>query len=330
MFSLFPNESKQLNSRDLEDGNPSKGLSGALGDGTGKWHLTATSDVDLEVMSLIRTPDGFVTNLSAVVPTDAAGNHRIYYANPASETGQATVIRVVNKTMSTGTVTISGIDDDGNAAPGGVVEFELEPLQAKQLLATDLENGNAAKGLTGALGSPGETAGPGPIPGPYSHSPNGAGKWQLTVAADMDIAVMNLIRTADGFLTNLSRVAPKSATNTTEVYLFNPGSNTNQRSLLRIVNTTGATGTVTITGVDDAGNAAPGGSVSFEIGANRGLVLTARDIENGNVSIGLTGALGDGAGKWHLTVESTVDIAVMSLLDTPNGFITNLSRPSGS
>ena len=59
-------------------------------------------------------------------------------------------------------------------------------------------------------------------------------------------------------------------------------------------------------------------------------MLTAQDIENGNASKGLSGALGDGAGKWHLTVESTVDVAVMSLLDTPNGFITNLSRPSGS
>ncbi len=82
--------------------------------------------------------------------------------------------------------------------------------------------------------------------------------------------------------------------------------------------------------MDDNGNAAPGGSVSFEIGANRGLVLTAQDIENGNASKGLSGALGDVAGKWHLTIDSTFDLAVMSLLDTPNGFITNLSRPSGS
>ena len=258
-FRLFPKESKQLNSRDYENGNGSKGLSGALGDGTGKWHLTATSDVDLEVMSLIRTPDGFLTNLSGVAPTDATGSHRIYYANPASETEQVTFLRIVNKTTGTGSTTISGIDDNGNAAPGGVVQFQIESLQAKQLLATDLETVNAGKGLTGALG-------------------DGAGKWQLTVTADMDIAVLNLIRTADGFLTNLSQAAPKSAANTTEVYLLNPGSNTNQRSLLRVVNTTGTTGTVTITGIDDNGNAAPGGSVSFQIGANRGLVLTARDI----------------------------------------------------
>ena len=53
-FTLLPKESKQLNNLDYENGNGAKGLSGALGDGTGKWHLTATSDVDLEVMSLIR------------------------------------------------------------------------------------------------------------------------------------------------------------------------------------------------------------------------------------------------------------------------------------
>ncbi len=310
-FMLGPRESKQLTSRDVENGNGSKDLSGALGDGSGKWHLTATSDIDLEVMSLIRTPDGFLTNISGVAPTDVAQVHRIYYANPASETGQATLIRVVNITTSTGTVTISGIDDNGASAPGGTVQFELGPREAKQLLTTDLENGNASKGLIGTLG-------------------DGAGKWQLTVTADMDIAVMNLIRTADGFLTNLSQVAPKSTPNTTEVYLLNPGSNTDQRSLLRIVNTTGTPGIVTITGADDNGDAAPGGPVSFPIGVNRGLVLTAQDIENGNASKGLSGALGDGAGKWHLTVESTVDVAVMSLLDTPNGFITNLSRPSGS
>ena len=261
-------------------------------------------------MSLIRTPDGFLTNLSGVAPSDASQNHQIYYANPASETGQVTFLRIVNKTTGTARVTIDGIDDNGAAAPGGVVELQLGPLEAKQLLASDLENGNTGKGLTGALG-------------------DGAGKWQLIVTADVDIAVMNLIRTADGFLTNLSQVAPKSAANTTEVYLLNPASNTNQRSLLRVVNTTDTPGTVTITGADDNGNAAPGGQVSFQIGANDGLLLTAQDLENGNASMGLTGAFGDGAGKWHLTVESTVAIAVMSLLDTPNGFITNLSRPTG-
>ena len=162
--------------------------------------------------------------------------------------------------------------------------------------------------------------------------------WDYDTPAQPTLMELRKDGTADGFLTNLSRVAPKSAPmldpalgvpiNTAEVYMANPGSNSNQRSLLRVVNTTDTAGTVTVTGIDDNGDAAPSGSVSFQIGANEGLVLTIQDIENGDVSKGLTGALGDGAGKWRLTVESTVAIAVMSLLDTPNGFITNLSRPS--
>ena len=260
-------------------------------------------------LSLIRTPDGFLTNLSGTAPTDIEGDHRIYYANPASETEQATLIRIVNRTTATGNVTISGIDDNGDAAPGGVVQFEFGPLQSKQLLATDLENGNAEKGLIGALG-------------------DGAEKWQLTVAADTTIAVLNLIRTADGFLTNLSRIAPKSGPTTTEVYLANSGSNTQQRSLLRIVNTTRLVETVTITGIDDNGDDAPGGSVSFELGAGEGVVLTVQDLEDGDFFDRLSGKLGDGGGKWHLTVDAPFETAVMSLLNTPNGFITNLSRPS--
>ena len=207
-------------------------------------------------MSLIRTPDGFLTNLSGVVPTDTQ-NHRIYYANPASETGQVTFIRIVNSTASTGTVTISGIDDNGDAAPGGVVQFQLGLFRRNSCWPPIWENGNADKGLTGALGK-------------------GAGKWQLTVTADMDIAVMNLIRTADGFLTNLSQVAPKSILNTTEVYLLNPGSNTNQRSLLRVVNTTGTPGTVAIRGVDDNGKAASGAQCRFRSRPIEGLCSPPR------------------------------------------------------
>ena len=39
----------------------------------------------------------------------------------------------------------------------------------------------------------------------------------------------------------------------------------------------------------------------------------------------MTGALGDGAGKWSLTVSSNVDIQVMRLLRSPTGYLANLS-----
>ena len=306
-FTLGANEAKQFNSLDYENGNAAKGLTGALGDGIGKWRLSVTSPLDLVVMSLIRTPDGFLTNLSGVTPTDAQGNHRIFFANPASNVDQQTFMRVINTADAVGTVTISGVDDNGNIAPNGDVQFDLGPFEAKNMNAQDLEAGNAAKGLMGALG-------------------DGSGRWQLSISSTLTLEVMNLIRTSDGFVTNLSRLAPNPSVSVNDVLFMNPGSNLDQRSFLRIVNGSGQAGNLTISGFDDAGNPAPGGDITLGIGAFAAKEITAVDLENGNVGAGLTGALGDGSGKWRLSITADVDLAVMSLLDTPTGFLTNLSR----
>ena len=50
---------------------------------------------------------------------------------------------------------------------------------------------------------------------------------------------------------------------------------------------------------------------------------TAAQLEEGTPD--LTGALGDGAGKWRLTVHSSEPISVMSVLASPTGHLTNLS-----
>lgn len=305
-FSLGPFEAKQMTAQDLENGNSNKGLSGSLNNGSGKWRLTLTSSLDLRVMSLIRTPDGFLTNLSGVVASNGDGDHVIYFANPASEPLQTTFLRIVNPTETLATVTISGVDQTGQLAPSGNVQFELSPGAAKQMTGADLERGNVNKGLSGMLG-------------------DGAGRWKLTVAANAPVEVMSLIRTPDGFLTNLSRTTPVIS-GVNEVLIFNPGSNVNQRSSLWISNDSDIDGTVTIKGTDDAGTPAPGGEVTLSIGANSAIEVTASDLESG--ASHLTGSLGDGAGKWRLEVTSDVDIKVQSLLDTPTGFLTNLSRPA--
>lgn len=305
-FSLGPNEAKHFNSLDYETGNTSKGLSGSLGDGAGKWHLSLTSERELEVMSMIRTPDGFLTNLSAVVASDLNNDHHIYFANPASNTAQQTFIRIVNTSNNAGTVTISGIDDAGNDAANGSVQFQLDAFSAKQINASDLENGNMNKGLMGSLG-------------------DGAGRWQLTVSSSLSLQVMNMIRTADGFVTNLSRTTPKSSPSRNQILVFNPASNVKQSSFLRIVNTSDQAGNMTISGIDDAGNPAPGGDVLISIAARSALEVSAIDLELGKLEAGVTGALGKGFGKWRLSVSSDLDLQIMSLLQTPTGFLTNLS-----
>jgi peptidyl-Asp metalloendopeptidase len=303
-LTLGANESKQMTAQDLENGNTDKGLTGNLDNGTGKWRLVVSSALDLQVMSMIRSTDGFLTNQSGMVDENQSGDHVIFFANPASDTFRQTFLRIINTSGSSGTVTIAGVDDNGDAAPGGDVTFSLEANAAKQVTAGDLENGNAGKGLTGALGS-------------------GDGRWRLTVSSGVDLQVMSLIRTPDGFLTNLSRTTPVAG-GINDVFIFNPASNTNQRSSLRLVNSSAQQGSVTVNGFDDSGMA--GGAVTFSIPADSGMTVTSQDLENGNTDLGLSGALGDGTGKWRLHITSDVDLQVQSLLDTPSGFLTNLSR----
>ncbi|MBO6700778.1 MAG: hypothetical protein JJ921_00455 [Pseudomonadales bacterium] len=303
-FSIGALESKQLTAQDLEYGNTSKGLAGELGDGAGKWVLTVTSDLDIQVMSMIRSEDGFLTNLSSTVDSVSKNDLPVFFANPSSDQDRQTFLRVINTTSSIGTVTVSAVDDAGGIAPEGDVSFQLQGYESKQFTSSDLELGNLDKGLAGMLGA-------------------GSGRWRLQISSDLDLEVMSLIRTSDGFLTNLSSTLPEVGLNTT-AWIFNPASNDNQVSILRVVNTEALQGSITISAIDDQGNTAPGGNVGLTIDPLEAVHLTAKDLEEG--SLGTIGSLGDGSGKWRLEINSDVELEVQSLLTTPAGFITNLSK----
>ena len=199
---------------------------------------------------------------------------------------------------------IAGIDDAGGRS--GLVTLRVDAGTAAHFNSNDLENGNAEKGLSGATGAA------------------ASGDWRLEVDSDMTIEVLHYIRTKDGFLTAMHDTAPVMA-NTHHVAIFNPGSNDRQQSRLRLINPGEAAVAVTITGIDDAGES-PGGAVTLSIAAGVAQTLTAAQLESGE---GLQGALGDGAGKWRLSVESQQPIVVMSLLASPTGHLTNLSTTPG-
>lgn len=74
------------------------------------------------------------------------------------------------------------------------------------------------------------------------------------------------------------------------VYHFNPSTNADQVSYLRVTNTSATTGLFTIDSVCDDGTA--GSPVKFNLAAGRSILLTSGDIENGNATKGLTGAAG--------------------------------------
>ena len=171
-----------FNSDDLELGNAGKGLSGSTGSGTGDWVLAATSELDIDVLAYIRTPDGFVTAMHDVAPL-VDGEHWVAIFNPGSNADQVSHLRLVNPGADDAAVTIAGIDDTGAAAAGGAVTVTVPAGSSRTIAAADLETGG--EGFESALG-------------------DGAGKWRLAVTSEQPIVVMSLLASPTGHLTNLS------------------------------------------------------------------------------------------------------------------------------
>ena len=112
------------------------------------------------------------------------------------------------------------------------------------------------------------------------------------------------------------------------VPFFNPGSNQDIRSLLRIAGLTSQYGAlVRIQGWDSRGN--PGEApVEFLLAPGNAVLLSAQQLEVGDPEM-FTGRLGDGEGKWRLVVDvgHSGRHQVMSLLSTHTGYLSNVSRP---
>ncbi|MBI2382250.1 MAG: hypothetical protein HYV16_15965 [Gammaproteobacteria bacterium] len=110
-----------------------------------------------------------------------------------------------------------------------------------------------------------------------------------------------------------------------DVFTFNPAGNSSQESFVRISATGSVGGNVSIVGTDDAGNTA--GPVTLALGQGESVQLNSGDIENGNVSKGLTGSFGDGTGKWRMTITGEFDGMIVTSLNRNNadGTLTNLT-----
>ena len=237
----------------------------------------------------------------------------------AADTKRQGFVRIVNHASMAGEVRIAAIDDTG---------FRYEPVTltldaggATHFNSNDLEDGNSGKGLSGGTGP-------------------GTGDWRLELDSDLDFEALAYVRTNDGFLTAMHDLVPAAA-RIHRVATFNPGSNDKQVSILRLLNPGGSDALVSIRGTDDAGES-PGGPVEISVPAGEVFEFTAAELETGEIAADspnpeatLEGGLGDGKGKWQLSVESVRDIVVLSLLRSPTGHLTNLStapslNPAGS
>ena len=287
----------------LESGG--EGLQGSLGDGEGKWRLTVESAQPLVAMSLLSDPTGYLTNLSTAPGNEAGSVHFVQFLPAASDPlGRQGFVRVINHSAEAGEVRIDAVDDEGESY--GPLVMSVGAGEAVHFNSDGLENGNAEKGLSDGVGA-------------------GEGAWRLQLSSGLDMEVLSYVRTSDGFLTSMRDTVP-SAGGRHRVVFFNPGSNSGQVSRLRLINPGEEAAEVSIAGVDDRGES-PGSEVTTTIPAGASRTYTAAALESGGE--GLEGSLGDGEGKWRLTVESAQPLVAMSLLSDPMGHLTNLSTAPG-
>ena len=202
-------------------------------------------------------------------------------------------------------MSIRATDDSGVSY--GPVTLTIGANKAVHFNSEDLEIGNAGKGMSDGVGS-------------------GEGNWWLDISSGLNIEAIAYMRTSDGFLTSMFE-SVSGIGNRYRVPVFNPGSNRDQVSQLRLVNPNDRSVTVYVEGVDDD-NATS--EVSIILPAGLALTATAEELESGEplawpTGAELEGSLDDGKGKWQLILTTSAPVVVMSLLESPTGHLSNLS-----
>ena len=323
--TLSANEAETLTAQQLEYRG--------LGDGSGKWRLHVTATQPITVMSLLKSATGHLTNLSSSPEAEVTDGIPYqdfpYYGElgdviplfTTADSRNQSFARIINRSDGDGTVIVQATDDSG--AVRGIFRVPIGANQVLHFNSDDLENGNADKSIAGVG--------------------DGIGDWRLTVRSErtgseplpddilqpLDLLVLSYMRTRDGFLTALHDLVYDTGHH--QVPVFNPGSNTNQESVLRIISVlpdrverdgrlveprADTVTTVTVKGVDDRGEEGDR-PVTISLNGNEAVMLTARELEDMG--------LGDGSGKWRLLVSADNPVGVMSIMRTVTGHLTNLS-----
>ena len=301
-LTLEADEVLHFNSDDLEHGNLDKGLSGQTGPGNGDWRLEIEARIDIEVLSYVRTSDGFLTAMHNVAPTER-GSYRVPTFNPGSNLDQVSLLRLTNLGEDPVDVAIHGTDDSGDSTDR-TVRVSIDPRASRTFTAAELETGGT--GMQGRLG-------------------DGSGKWRLAIESAGPVVVMNLLSSPTGHLTNL----PTNATSTLDpggehlVPLFPSASDEVRQGFVRVINQSDKDGEVRIVARDSTASREP---VTLTVGALQAVHFNSDDLELGNADKGLTGRTGAGDGDWRLDLSSDLDIHVSAYIRTRDGFLTAIGN----
>ena len=301
---LGPWEARSYAASELESGSAA-GLTGSLGDGDGRWRLTLSADRGSAYATNLLLDGSVLSSVPGSMSRGSGGLHRVPLFPPASDgAGRRGVVRVVNRSAASAEVSIDAFDATDRAYEE--LRLALEAESSAEFDATDLEQGNAEKGLTGSTG-PGE------------------GDWWLELRSESDIEVLSYVDTASGPLSALRGTAGvETATGMRyEVLLWG------ESGEVRLLNAGGAPAEVRLSGTDDAGSS--GGAAELTLAPWSARTLTATALAEGEA--GMLGALGAGSGSWRLRLEADREIDVLSLVRGSGGMLSDVSRrgrPAGA
>lgn len=286
----------QLNSEELEFGNFVKGLVSGTGPGRGSWTLRLSSNVSIEAVTYIETPDGFLASVHDTAPQkedDAA----ITYLLSSNDGNQRSLLRLVNLNAVAATAFISIFDERGHPSPR--VTVELPARHARTYSHDDLTTG-MADGLSGFLS-------------------DGRGTLRLRVQSDPGVLAMSLIENNNGHLASFSNSSARNRNKSVSFFLSASDAYRRQ-GMLRIVNLERLAGEVTIHAFDDSGRAYE--TISLQIDSSGIAEFDSNDLELGNPAKGLLKGTGAGVGNWRLELLSDLDLDILSSVRTPDGFLT--------
>ena len=231
--------------------------------------------------------------LAATVAALAAQSATIPYFPAASDPDLQGFVRVVNHSAEHREVSIRATDDSGTTFDA--ITLELDGHETVHFNSADLELGNPAKGLSAGVGA-------------------GTGDWRLEIDAGPKVQTLAYVRTPrDGFPTAMTDTVPRIG-HRHHVPVFNPGSNVNQLSRLRLLNAEDEPVQVAVVGIDDDGEES---EATLTVPARSALTVTAAELE--------ADGLGDGRGKWQLVLVADAPLIAVNLMSTPTGHVANLS-----
>ena len=211
--------------------------------------------------------------------------------------------RIVNRGYRGVDVSIEAFNDEGMSY--GPVTLAIDAGAAVHFTSSDLEMGNGSA-LSGGIGV-------------------GMGTWRLQLTSTLPLKALAYVRNPGGALASIHEVVHQVTPGYNVAALLVAADSADGDGMLRLTNPTRGNAHVRIIGKDDTG-ASPGSAVELTLGPRGSTMVHASELEQGGM--GLMGALGDGEGNWQLAIMSNQRLSVMSLVESSEGHLTNVSARS--